>query len=285
MRSQGVIGPYGSLAGWEALGFRGSYQFATNYARFHPMEQNGQVTSELKNNIGTITFGHPKGNSMPGALLRRLADEISRVGQDESARVIVLQSLGEKVFCSGASFDEIKAVKTERESLEFFSGFANVVLAIKRVPKFVISKVQGKAAGGGVGIICACDYALASQTASIRLSELAIGIGPFIIGPAVLRKVGTAAFTELSVSADWRDAEWARAHGVFASLYPSHGELDTATDELAAKLSGYNPEAMKALKSILWEGTDSWETLLASRAKITAKLALSEFVQAAIAKF
>jgi len=248
------------------------------------MLQEGKIELSVRDQIAHITFSHPKGNSMPGSHLRELASAIDKVGQDSSVNLIVLRSEGEKVFCSGASFDEMKAVKNETQAFEFFSGFARVILAMRRAPKFIISRVQGKVAGGGVGILAASDYALGSAEASVRLSELAIGIGPFIIGPAVLRKVGSAAFSEMAVSADWRDAAWAKSHGLLAEVHSSISELDTALDQLTKRLSGYNPAAMKELKRILWEGTQDWEELLPERAKITSGLVLSQHVQGVISK-
>lgn len=248
------------------------------------MQHEGRVESNTANGVGRIIFFHPKGNSMPGELLRKIAAEIERLGTEQSTKVIILGSEGEKVFCAGASFDEMKAVKDRSQAFEFFSGFARVILAIKRCPKFVIARVQARAAGGGVGIVAAADYALAAEAASVRLSELAIGIGPFIIGPAVLRKVGQAAFGEMAVSADWRDARWAHAKGLYAELYPNIQELDRGVDQFAQKLAAYSPEAMHKLKTVLWEGTESWEELLPARARITSELALGKFVQDTIAK-
>lgn len=248
------------------------------------MSQEGRVESKVEAGIGRVLFSHPKGNSMPGELLRKLASVIERLGQDPHCKVVLLSSEGEKVFCAGASFDEMKAVKDRAQAFEFFSGFARVILAIKRCPKFVVARVQARAAGGGVGIVAASDYALACEGASVRLSELAIGIGPFIIGPAVLRKVGQAAFAELSISADWRDARWAQSRGLYAQVYDNLAALDQGVEEFTQKLAGYSVEAMQKLKAVLWEGTDQWDELLPARARITSELALGEFVQTTIAK-
>ncbi|MBX7137686.1 MAG: enoyl-CoA hydratase/isomerase family protein [Oligoflexia bacterium] len=248
------------------------------------MTEQGKVTSTLDQGITTITFSHPRSNSMPGALLRALAAEIDRAGADKQSRVIVLSSEGEKIFCAGASFDEMKTIKSVEQGLQFFSGFATVILAMRRCPKFIVARIQGKAAGGGVGILSACDYVFAHSSASVRLSELAIGIGPFIIGPAVQRKVGLAAFTEMAISADWRDAQWAKSHGLFVECFATHKELDTAVSEFAAKLAGCSAEAMAKLKGVLWEGTEHWEDLLIRRARFTSDLVLSDFVQTTISK-
>jgi methylglutaconyl-CoA hydratase len=246
----------------------------------------GHIKSELANGIATITFFHPQSNSMPGALLRQLAEEIIKAGKNESAKVIVLQSEGDKAFCAGASFDELITIKDLETGKKFFSGFAMVINAIRTVPKFVIARVQGKAVGGGVGIASAADYTLALDTSLVKLSELAVGIGPFVVGPAVERKIGTSAFTSLSINAtEWQTAEWAKEKGLYVDIFKTAAEMDLAIASLTDKLSKSNPEAMAMLKKVFWRGTENWETLLIDRAEMSGKLVLSEFTINAINKF
>lgn len=245
----------------------------------------GTLQASFQNGIGEIIFGHPKGNSLPGALLRKLADQITTFGANPDINVVLIKSEGERTFCAGASFDELLAVSTVEESRLFFSGFSEVVLAIKNCPKFVVARVQGKLVGGAVGVVSACDYALASEAASAKLSEIALGFGPFIIGPAVERKVGKAAFGVMAIDADWKDAKWCAEQGLFASVSADIKSLDEATDALTSKLAAYNPEAISGLKKVLWEGTDHWEKLLSDRVEITANLALTEFVQKKVSGF
>jgi methylglutaconyl-CoA hydratase len=246
----------------------------------------GHILSSLNNGIATITFFHPQSNSMPGSLLRKLAEEITNAGNNNDVRVIVLQSEGDKAFCAGASFDELIAIHDLGTGKTFFSGFAMVINAIRKAPKFVIARVQGKAVGGGVGIACAADYTLASDNASVKLSELAVGIGPFVVGPAVERKLGTAGFTALAINAtEWQTAQWAKENGMYADVYTSLSALDKEVRRLAETLSNSNPEAMKELKKIAWAGTDHWDSLLLERAEISGKLVLSEFTKNAIHKF
>lgn len=246
----------------------------------------GTITSTIANGIGTITFFHPQSNSMPGAQLRNLAAEIEKLGKDESVKVIVLQSEGEKTFCAGASFDELISIKDIETGLKFFSGFALVINAMRKVPKFIIARVQGKAVGGGVGIAASADYAFATEAASVKLSELAVGIGPFVVGPAVERKVGTSAFCELTINAtEWQTAQWAREKGLYAHVYHTVTEMDINVHILAEKLANSNPEAMSMLKKVMWEGTEKWDELLIERAGMSGKLVLSEFTINAINKF
>jgi len=247
------------------------------------MIEAGTLNSAIKAGVGELVFAHPKGNSLPGELLRAIATQIDQFGDDKSVRVILLKSEGERTFCAGASFDELLAVSNFDESKEFFGGFSQVILAIRRCAKLVIARVQGKAVGGGVGVISACDYALATEAASIKLSELALGIGPFIIGPAVRRKLGLAGFGTLAIDADWKDAAWAKTHGLYAETYKTIPELDEGVNALTARLASFNPEAMSFLKSVLWEGTDNWEELVPARVDITAKLAITDFVQDTVA--
>lgn len=244
------------------------------------------VRSEIKNGIGCITFFHPQSNSMPGQQLRNLAAEVEKLGKDANAKVIVIQSEGDKAFCAGASFDELISIKDIDTGLKFFSGFAAVINAMRKAPKFVIARVQGKAVGGGVGIASAADYTFAVNSASIKLSELAVGIGPFVVGPAVERKVGTSAFCQLTINAtEWQSAQWAKEKGLYAELFETTSEMDKSIDALAGKLATSNPEAMAMLKKVMWEGTENWDQLLIERAGMSGTLVLSEFTINAINKF
>jgi len=246
----------------------------------------GKVSTSIENSIATISFYHPQSNSLPGTLLRKLAAEIIMAGEDNKVSVIVLRSEGEKAFCAGASFDELISIRNTEEGKYFFSGFSAVINAMRKAPKFVIARVQGKAVGGGVGLACAADYTLAHESASVKLSELAVGIGPFVVGPAVERKIGKAGFTSLTINAsEWRSAEWARNHGMYADVYAGISELDDAVEKLASKLASSNPEAMSMLKSVFWKGTEHWDQLLEERAEMSGKLVTSEFTRKAIEGF
>ena len=246
----------------------------------------GTIKSTIEKGIGTITFFHPQSNSMPGVQLRNLAVEIEKLGKDDNAKVIVLQSEGEKAFCAGASFDELISIKDIDTGLKFFSGFAQVINAMRKAPKFIIARVQGKAVGGGVGIASSADYTFAVNDASIKLSELAVGIGPFVVGPAVERKVGTSAFCQLTINAtEWQTAQWAKEKGLYAEVFSTAEEMDKGIAALAGKLATSNPEAMMMLKKIMWEGTENWDTLLLERAGMSGTLVLSEFTVNAINKF
>lgn len=247
---------------------------------------NSYVETTINNNIATIEFFHHQSNSMPGDLLRKLADEISKAGENTDATVIVLKSGGLKSFCAGASFDELLQITNEEEGLRFFSGFALVINAIRICPKMVIARVQGKCVGGGVGLAAAADYTIATDSADVKLSELAVGIGPFVVGPAVERKLGTSAFSALAIDAtSWRSARWAYDNGLFASLHDSIEKVDEAVAQLANTLSHSSPEAMKELKKICWHGTEHWDTLLLERAGISGRLILSDFSRNAINRF
>lgn len=241
------------------------------------------VKSETHNGIGTITFFHPQSNSMPGTQLRNLAAEVEKLGKDDTVKVIVLKSEGEKAFCAGASFDELISIKDIDTGLKFFSGFAMVINAMRKAPKFVIARVQGKAVGGGVGIASAADYTFAVDTASVKLSELAVGIGPFVVGPAVERKVGTSAFCQLTINAtEWQTAQWAKEKGLYAEMFSNVVDMDKAIHSLASRLAASNPEAMAMLKKVMWEGTENWDDLLIERAGMSGKLVLSDFTVNAI---
>lgn len=250
------------------------------------MEEMGHVESSTNDGIATITFGHPQSNSLPGSLLQLLAKTIKSTSDDPNVKVIILQSSGEKTFCAGASFDELVAIEDLETGLKFFSGFAMVINACRTSSKLIIGRVQGKAVGGGVGIASAVDYCFATKHAEVKLSELAVGIGPFVVGPAVQRKIGLSAMSELAINASsWRSAEWAMQKGLYNEIFDHHEKMDEAIQTLAAKLSISNPAAMLALKKIFWEGTDDWDTLLVDRAAISGTLVLSDFTREAIQAF
>lgn len=247
---------------------------------------NGSIQVNIKDGIAEIQFFHPQSNSLPGELLKKLAHEIELAGKDNDIKVILLGSKGEKTFCAGASFDELISIKTIDEGKKFFSGFASVINAMRKAPKFVIARVQGKSVGGGVGLASAADITFAHESASIKLSELSVGIGPFVVGPAVERKIGKSAFTELTINAtEWRSALWAKEKGMYAEIFSTIPEMDTAIKALTQKLLHSNPEAMSLLKKIFWEGTEHWDTLLNERAAMSGKLVLSEYTKNAISKF
>jgi len=246
----------------------------------------GSLYTYIENNIATIEFSHPASNSFPSELLNRLTTSLNELSNNNDVHVIVLKSEGEKAFCAGASFDELVAISNFEDGKKFFLGFANVINAIRSNSKLVIGRVQGKVVGGGVGLAAACDYCLATEKASIKLSEFTIGIGPFVIEPAVRRKIGLAAFSELTIDAtSWKNAYWAKEKGLYAKIFESIKELDEEVGVLASKLSSYNPEALKAMKKGLWEGADDWNSLLEQKAEISGKLVLSEFTKSALQKF
>jgi methylglutaconyl-CoA hydratase len=250
------------------------------------IKDQARVTSSIQNGIGYVTFFHPQSNSLPGHILRALAEEITKVGNDPLAKVILLQSEGDKTFCAGASFDELISINDIETGTIFFSGFAGVINAMRKAPKFVIARVQGKAVGGGVGLASAADYTFATDAASVKLSELAVGIGPFVVGPAVERKVGKSSFCHLTFnSTEFQSAKWAKQNGLYAEVFDTIGEMDRAIATLAAKLSESNPEAMSMLKKIMWEGTENWDQLLLERAGMSGTLVLSDFTRNAINKF
>lgn len=248
---------------------------------------NGQpyVKSETHQFITTIEFFHPQGNSLPASILQNLAHEIHAAGQDFNTRVIVLRSAGSKAFCAGAAFDELTAIDDEEKGLNFFSGFAQVINAMRKCPKMIVGRIHGKCVGGGVGLAAAVDYAIALEGAEIRLSELALGFGPFVIAPAVERKIGCGAFSALAIDATlWRNAEWALRKGLYAELHQTTEALDEAVARLAGALSHSSPEAMAELKKVLWHDTGHWDHLLSERAAISGRLALSEFTRTALAR-
>ena len=244
------------------------------------------VNSELHKGIKTIEFFHPQSNSLPGKILHELAAAITHAGEDPDVAVIILRSAGSTTFCAGASFDELVAIQNEKEGLAFFSGFANVINAMRTCPKFIIGRVHGRCVGGGAGMAAAVEYAFATEAAEVKLSELAIGIGPFVVGPVIERKIGISGFSQLAIDASmWRNANWARRKGLFAEVYENTASMDEAIGRLSLSLSLSSPAAMAEMKKIFWKGTEHWDKLLIERAAISGRLVLSDFTKNAIAKF
>lgn len=251
------------------------------------LSENGHVNLNISDSgVAIISFYHPAQNSLPSALLTELVDKINAAGEDNNTRVIVLKSEGDRTFCAGASFDELLQIKDKASGAEFFSGFAKVLNACRKSPKIIIARVQGKAVGGGVGLAAGADYCLATEAAAIKLSELAIGIGPFVISPAVTRKIGLPAFSQLTIRAsDFQTAQWAREKGLYNEVYADIAAMDEALNGLTHKLASYHPDALHGLKQILWEGTENWDALLHKRAAISGELVLSAFTQHALQGF
>lgn len=244
------------------------------------------VKYNTHNNIATIEFFHPEQNSLPGNILALLAQTITEAGNAPEVKVIVLKSGGDRTFCAGASFKELININDAETGKVFFSGFANVINAMRKCPKFIIGRIQGKTVGGGVGIAAATDYCLATKFAAIKLSELNVGIGPFVVSPAIERKMGVSAMSQIAIDANnFYEAEWAKKKGLFANVYETIEEMDAAVETFAQHLCTYNPEAMSEMKKIFWKGTDDWDHLLAERASISGRLVLSDFTKKTLEKF
>jgi methylglutaconyl-CoA hydratase len=247
---------------------------------------NAYVNQEIQNNIATIEFFHPEKNSLPSHILAQLVETINSVGNNKEVKVIILKSGGDKTFCAGASFQELISINDAATGKIFFSGFANVINAMRKCPKFIIGRIQGKTVGGGVGIAAATDYCMATQFAAIKLSELNVGIGPFVVSPAIERKMGVSAMSQIAIDANtFYEATWAREKGLYASVFESIEEMDEAVQKFAEHLCNYNPEAMLEMKKIFWRGTEDWDNLLAERAAISGRLVLSDFTKETLKKF
>ena len=246
---------------------------------------NGNIIVEIQDKIASVTFSHPASNSFPSELLQKLVRELNKISNNSDVNVVILQSEG-NTFCAGASFDELLAINDFEKGKNFFSGFADVINAMRKCSKIIIGKVHGKAVGGGVGLIAACDFAFAYQDAAIKLSEIAIGIGPFVIEPAVSRKIGKIAMIEMTLQPNtWQTADWAKDKGLYADIFDSQDEVSEATIKLAKKLASYNPDALGEMKKVFWQGTENWDDLLYERAAISGKLVLSDFTKEALGQF
>ena len=246
----------------------------------------GTIETIINGNIATLLFFHPSSNSFPSTLLQQLTDEINTLSKNDSVSIIILKSAGTGAFCAGASFDELLSVSNYEEGSRFFSGFANVINAMRKCPKLIIGRIHGKAVGGGVGLASACDYSFATTKSEIKLSEIAIGIGPFVIEPAVSRKIGKMAMSEMTLNPTaWKTSKWAFEKGLFSEVFENIEDLDIRLEEYTYELSSYNPDALLEMKKVLWEGTSHWDSLLYERAAISGRLVLSDFTKNALEKF
>jgi methylglutaconyl-CoA hydratase len=245
----------------------------------------GKIETIISGKIATLLFFHPSSNSFPSTLLQQLTDEITVLGNNKSISLIVLKSSGTGPFCAGASFDELLSISSFEEGIQFFSGFANVINAMRKCRKLIIGRIHGKAVGGGVGLAAACDYSFATLKSEIKLSEIAIGIGPFVIEPAVTRKIGKTAMSEMTLNPTaWKTSKWAHEKGLYSELFETIEELDLRLEEYTKELSAYNEEALIEMKKVLWDDTSHWENLLYERAAISGKLVLSDFTKKALEK-
>lgn len=249
------------------------------------MDKSGKVSINIINGVASVNFFHPQSNSLPSKLLKELTNAINKLAEDKSAHVLIIRSDGDKSFCAGASFDELLEIKDFQTGKEYFMNFARLLNAMRKCPKFIIARVHAKAIGGGVGIAAAADYTMACNEASVRLGELALGLGPFVVGPAVERKIGKTNFITMSIDAEWHDAFWAKQAGLFTKVFANKHDLDEAVSALAKKISSCSAEAISAMKKVFWEGTDNWDSLLEERAEISGKLVLSEFTKSYIKSF
>lgn len=249
-------------------------------------DQLAYVKHDIKKGIAVVEFFTPAKNSLPGDILNELADTITRVGKNPEAKVIILKSGGDRTFCAGANFQELLSIRTKDQGLRFFSGFAKVINSMRKCPKFILGRVQGKAVGGGVGVVASTDYCFGTRYSSIKLSELNLGIGPFTVGPAVQRKIGVSAFSQMSINANqFYDPEWAKDKGLYTEVFDSVADMDKAAQTLAEELATFNPEAMKEMKKMFWAGTEHWDELLTDRARISGELVLSEFTREKLEKY
>ena len=250
------------------------------------ISKSGTITTSILNQVATIEFSHPSSNSFPSTLLQELTDEINTLSKIDSASIIILKSSGTGAFCAGASFDELLSINNYEDGSRFFSGFANVINAMRKCPKLIIGRIHGKAVGGGVGLAAACDYAFATNKSDVKLSEIAIGIGPFVIEPAVSRKIGKMAMSEMTLNPTaWKTSKWAFEKGLYSEIFDSIEELDKRLDEYTNELASYNYDALFEIKKVLWEGTNCWDSLLYERAAISGRLVLSDFTKNALEKF
>lgn len=250
------------------------------------ISKSGTITTSILNQVATIEFSHPASNSFPSTLLQELTDEINTLSKNDSASIIILKSSGTGAFCAGASFDGLLSINNYEDGSRFFSGFANVINAMRKCPKLIIGRIHGKAVGGGVGLAAACDYSFATTKSEIKLSEIAIGIGPFVIEPAVSRKIGKMAMAEMTLNPTvWKTSKWAFEKGLFSEVFETIEELDYRLNQYVTEISSYNKEALNEMKKVLWEGTNHWDSLLYERAAISGRLVLSDFTKNALEKF
>lgn len=246
---------------------------------------NGFIKLKTQNKVATITFYHPKSNSLPSSLLNEMTEKFNQLSDDVNVNVIILQSEGDKTFCAGASFDELIEIDNFEDGKKFFMNFANLINAIRKCKKIVVGKIIGKVVGGGVGLVSVCDYTFATKNSPLKLSELALGLGPFVVGPPIERKIGKEAFVEMSLDCEWRSAEWAKQHGFYHQVFESIDELEEKLNEFTKQLSERSSEALSQLKMIFWEGTEHWDKLLEQRAENSGKLVLSDFTKKFIKDF
>lgn len=248
--------------------------------------QNGSLHSRISKGIATIEFGHPKANSLTSALLEGLMQEFNSLSENDKVSLILLKSKGEGAFCAGASFDELLQIDNLTDATHFFNGFANVFLAMRNCKKPIVGQIQGKATGGGVGLIAACDYTLATENAWIRLPELAIGIAPFVIAPVLIRKIGTTALNEMYMTPNlWKESHWAQRYNLYTQVLKNIKELNEQTAHFTENLAKINSNVLAEMKQITWKNTENWSEELHKNATLSAKFLLSEETKSILMNF
>ena len=244
------------------------------------------VKHTVLNGIATISFFHPEQNSLPTIVLRSLIKTINLLSNDSGILVIILKSDGRGTFCAGANFTEMLEINDSISGYKYFNGFADLINTMRLCPKLIIVRVQGKSVGGGVGLLAAGDYCMATKDAAIKLSDFNIGIGPFVIEPAIERKIGRSNMAQLTIDAtSFYSPAWALDKSLYNAVYDDIKSLDIAVQDFAVKISNFNPIAVTKMKEIFWKGTEDWGLLLSERAYLSGKFVLSPYTKKALKLF
>jgi len=245
----------------------------------------GNITYTVDNHVAIVFFETESHNSLTLENLKTLADYFNKASEDKNVKIVLLKS-GGKTFCAGANFNQLLSIENFEDGKAFFMGFGNLILAIKKCDKIVVGRIHGKAIGGGVGLTAACDFTIASEFATIRLSELNIGLGPLVIGPMVERKLGLSGLSALSLNPkEWKTAYWAQQKGLFNEVFQTQIQADAYLATYIESMTNTSLQAMTIVKKMLWENTENWDELLESRAEQSAKLLLTRECKSEIAKF
>lgn len=237
--------------------------------------------------VARVWLNRPEAhNAIAYDLGAELAASLHALAHDEGVRVVVLGGRGPS-FCAGADIGAMKAMASAsfEQSLADAEKLAGIFAALGDFPKPVVGRIHGNVLGGGVGFVCGCDIAVASDDARFGLTEVRLGIIPGIISPYVIRRLGDRNARELMLTGERFDAAAALRVGLVHHVVPA-AQLDAKVDERVGELLKGGPEAQRRIKRVLELWADStWEEYLASLPRTLAEVRSGDEAREGLAAF
>jgi methylglutaconyl-CoA hydratase len=212
-------------------------------------------TLEVKNqpSVGTITLNLPEvRNAFNETAIAEITQAFRELGADGGIRVIILAARG-PAFCAGADLNWMKKMAgyTHEENRADAAQLAEMLRAVYTCPKPVVAKVQGDCYAGGMGLVAACDIAIAMEKANFCLSEVKLGLIPATISPYVIKAMGENAARRYFLTAERFSAQEAKRIGFLHEVVADDAALDSIVDETVKALVANSPNAVKEAKRLV----------------------------------